>query len=214
MRSSRKPGRDQIGTPGRDHRNPHCEGEEARYVRRWCWLVSAGYGLWRNQDRQVMDLSPHVGGRSREMGLGSLSIFGLTEARTKATECRKLTYEGIDPIELVGSSAPMPRLRQPHHWPSRTARSNTLPLTARVGATPSMPRKECNAQDLCRTGDWRAAGPKHRHRPGHEDYRAALVDEAGNSIAAAWPDRGSAGLGNGAGLSPRRQSCALARPSR
>ena len=158
-----------------------------------------------------MDLSPHVGGRSREMGLGSLSIFGLTEARTKATECRKLTYEGIDPIELVGSSAPMPRLRQPHHWPSRTARSNTLPLTARVGATPSMPRKECNAQDLCRTGDWRAAGPKHRHRPGHEDYRAALVDEAGNSIAAAWPDRGSAGLGNGAGLSPRRQSCALAR---
>src|SRR6266702_3692493 len=38
-------------------------------------------------------------GRSREMGLGSLSIFGLAEARAKATECRRLTYEGIDPIE-------------------------------------------------------------------------------------------------------------------
>lgn len=38
-------------------------------------------------------------GRSREMGLGSLSIFGLAEARAKATECRRLKYEGIDPIE-------------------------------------------------------------------------------------------------------------------
>ena len=38
-------------------------------------------------------------GRSREMGLGSLSIFGLAEARTKAMECRRLAYEGVDPIE-------------------------------------------------------------------------------------------------------------------
>lgn len=38
-------------------------------------------------------------GRAREMGLGSLSTFGLAEARNKAAECRKLTYEGIDPIE-------------------------------------------------------------------------------------------------------------------
>ena len=38
-------------------------------------------------------------GRAREMGLGSLSTFGLAEARTKAAECRRLTYEGIDPIE-------------------------------------------------------------------------------------------------------------------
>ena len=38
-------------------------------------------------------------GRSREMGLGSLSLFGLAEARAKAAECRRQTYEGIDPIE-------------------------------------------------------------------------------------------------------------------
>ncbi|HXP76017.1 MAG TPA: integrase arm-type DNA-binding domain-containing protein [Stellaceae bacterium] len=38
-------------------------------------------------------------GRAREMGLGSLSTFGLAEARTRAAECRRLTYEGIDPIE-------------------------------------------------------------------------------------------------------------------
>ncbi len=38
-------------------------------------------------------------GRSREMGLGSLATFGLADARAKAAECRRLTYEGIDPIE-------------------------------------------------------------------------------------------------------------------
>jgi integrase len=38
-------------------------------------------------------------GRSREMGLGSLTVFGLAEARAKAAECRRQVYEGIDPIE-------------------------------------------------------------------------------------------------------------------
>jgi hypothetical protein len=38
-------------------------------------------------------------GRAREMGLGSLATFGLAAARAKAAECRRLTYEGIDPIE-------------------------------------------------------------------------------------------------------------------
>ena len=38
-------------------------------------------------------------GRAREMGLGSFATFGLAEARAKATECRRQTYEGIDPIE-------------------------------------------------------------------------------------------------------------------
>jgi len=38
-------------------------------------------------------------GSAREMGLGSLSIIGLQDARTKAGECRRLRSEGIDPIE-------------------------------------------------------------------------------------------------------------------
>jgi Arm DNA-binding domain len=38
-------------------------------------------------------------GRAREMGLGSLSTFGLADARPKAAECRRLVYEGVDPIE-------------------------------------------------------------------------------------------------------------------
>lgn len=38
-------------------------------------------------------------GKSREMGLGPVSTFSLAEAREKALACRKLTYEGVDPIE-------------------------------------------------------------------------------------------------------------------
>jgi integrase len=37
--------------------------------------------------------------RIREMGLGSCDTFSLAEARQKATDCRKLLYDKIDPIE-------------------------------------------------------------------------------------------------------------------
>ena len=40
-----------------------------------------------------------LGGRTRAMGLGSAGTFSLAEARDKALSCRKLCYEGIDPIE-------------------------------------------------------------------------------------------------------------------
>jgi integrase len=38
-------------------------------------------------------------GRVREMGIGSVNMIGLGEARDVARECRKLVYAGIDPIE-------------------------------------------------------------------------------------------------------------------
>ena len=38
-------------------------------------------------------------GRAREMGLGSLSAFGLSEARARATAARQLLHDDIDPIE-------------------------------------------------------------------------------------------------------------------
>jgi hypothetical protein len=38
-------------------------------------------------------------GRARHMGLGSCNDFSLAEARAKAAECRRMTYEGTDPIE-------------------------------------------------------------------------------------------------------------------
>jgi integrase len=41
-----------------------------------------------------------LGGRERWMGLGSLNTIGLAESREAAKECRKLTREGRDPVEL------------------------------------------------------------------------------------------------------------------
>lgn len=38
-------------------------------------------------------------GRVRDMGLGPVSALGLADARIKATECRRLRLEGIDPID-------------------------------------------------------------------------------------------------------------------
>jgi integrase len=40
-----------------------------------------------------------ISGKTREMGLGPLHTIGLADARTAATENRKLVLEGIDPIE-------------------------------------------------------------------------------------------------------------------
>src|SRR5262249_45868419 len=37
--------------------------------------------------------------RAREMGLGPLALYGLSEARAKALDARRLRHEGIDPIE-------------------------------------------------------------------------------------------------------------------
>src|SRR6478752_5866312 len=39
------------------------------------------------------------GGRQRMMGLGSLDIVPLAEARDKAIDCRRLLLAGIDPLE-------------------------------------------------------------------------------------------------------------------
>jgi len=39
------------------------------------------------------------GGRERWMGLGSLTVFNLTEARERARKCRQQIADGIDPLE-------------------------------------------------------------------------------------------------------------------
>src|SRR5437660_12109253 len=38
-------------------------------------------------------------GRRRDMGLGSVAVYPLAEARRKAADARRLVAEGIDPIE-------------------------------------------------------------------------------------------------------------------
>lgn len=40
-----------------------------------------------------------IAGRRRDMGLGSLSVFGLSEARQKAAAARRMVAEGIDPLD-------------------------------------------------------------------------------------------------------------------
>jgi Phage integrase central domain/Arm DNA-binding domain len=40
-----------------------------------------------------------LGGRTRDMGLGSVDTFNLKQARDRARQCRELCYDGIDPIE-------------------------------------------------------------------------------------------------------------------
>jgi integrase len=43
-----------------------------------------------------------LNGKARSMGLGSANTYSLSEAREMASECRKLTSAGIDPIEERG----------------------------------------------------------------------------------------------------------------
>jgi len=49
-------------------------------------------------------------GRTREMGLGSFNTFGLRDARDRATSCRKLLADGIDPIEQRNAAQQKKRL--------------------------------------------------------------------------------------------------------
>jgi len=66
-------------------------------------MYGDGYGLWlqvtgRGAKSWIYRFT--LAGRSREMGLGSAQTFSLAEARDRARECRKLTADGIDPIEI------------------------------------------------------------------------------------------------------------------
>ena len=51
-----------------------------------------------------------VEGRTREMGLGPLHAITLAEARDAATECRRLRFQGIDPIEARKAERQQARL--------------------------------------------------------------------------------------------------------
>jgi len=47
---------------------------------------------------------------AREMGLGPLALFGLSEARAKALDARRLRHEGVDPIEARKAARARKRL--------------------------------------------------------------------------------------------------------
>ena len=73
--------------------------------RRQAGLIGDGNGLWlqitvgRNKPTRSWLQRYTFNGRRREMGLGSVAIVSLVEARAASLQCRKLLHDGIDPIE-------------------------------------------------------------------------------------------------------------------
>ncbi|MGH1571372.1 tyrosine-type recombinase/integrase [Methylobacterium sp. P31] len=66
-------------------------------------MYGDGHGLWlqvTGNGGKSWIFRFKIAGRAREMGLGSAHTFSLAEARERARECRKLTADGIDPIEV------------------------------------------------------------------------------------------------------------------
>lgn len=51
-----------------------------------------------------------LAGRAREMGLGSIALLSLANARSAAHDCRKLLHQGIDPIEARKAQRQQQRL--------------------------------------------------------------------------------------------------------
>jgi integrase len=66
--------------------------------------LQVGAGKERGQLNRSWLFRFRRAGRERQMGLGSLNTIGLAEARAAAEECRKLTREGKDPIEVRNAS--------------------------------------------------------------------------------------------------------------
>lgn len=66
-------------------------------------MYGDGHGLWlqvTGSGAKSWIFRFTLRGKSREMGLGSAATFSLAEARDRARDCRKLTADGIDPIEV------------------------------------------------------------------------------------------------------------------
>src|SRR5215472_10342052 len=51
-----------------------------------------------------------LNGRVREMGLGPLVIYGLSEAREEARKARQLRHQGIDPLDHRNAARAQARL--------------------------------------------------------------------------------------------------------
>jgi hypothetical protein len=125
-------------------------------------------------------------GRTREMGLGSFAALGLADARTKASECRRLTLDGIDPIEACRAERTQAALESAKVLTSRSAPKGMSPRTVTAGAIASTPR---------------SGTPRSRPMPSRKSVhppcrmstpRADVVEEVRNGRAVARSHRGRA----------------------
>jgi hypothetical protein len=121
-------------------------------------------GTWRvsrNLYVQVSDtgtkawlLRYMLNGRAHGMGLGSLELVTLAEARDKALLCRKLLLDGIDPLEEQAHEADTRAAhgRRPSHLPRlcRALYRGARPRLAQQQAPPAVAQ---HAQDLCVPSD-------------------------------------------------------------
>jgi integrase len=64
------------------------------------WLIVGPTG------RKRWEFRYSVGGRSREMGLGTLEFMSLDEARDRAFELRKMVKQGMDPLSAKSEKKP------------------------------------------------------------------------------------------------------------
>jgi hypothetical protein len=146
------------------------------------------------------------------MGLGSLATFGLADARAKATECRRLAYDGVDPIEARRNER------------TKAALEAAKSLTFKEGAEQYLAAHRVGWRNAKHAAQWRTtvstyADPVIGALP-VQKIDTALVMKIVEPLwskkpeTAARPDRGRARLGDGAQLSPGRQPGTVAWPSR
>ena len=85
-------------------------------------------------------------GKTREMGLGSLELVSLAEARDKALACRKLLLEGRDPIEA----------RKHQRTQERLDEAKAITFRQCADSSPWRRRESDDVRGLCRSLHCRA----------------------------------------------------------
>ena len=78
-----------------------------------------------------------LNGKTRHMGLGSLAVISLADARTAAIECRRLCHAGVDPLEHRKASRTEARLATARAMTFDVAQTDIWPRTLSDGAIAS-----------------------------------------------------------------------------
>ena len=126
-------------------------------------------------------------GRSREMGLGPVHAIPLADARKRAAECRRMRFDGIDPMEVRKAEREQKKLD--------AAKSMTFDACAAayIDAHKAGWRNAKHIDQWSNTlatyaGLWPLTRAGGRGRARDEGPRADLADEVGDSESAAGTD--------------------------